>query len=320
LKECSQRLCRPCAYTCPDHPNARVFVNFYLGSTLDLCPVPASGGAACPPGLPEHIPLVATRLHEPPPPGLLPWAAVHAAKVPLKVWREGGVKEYYNLPRETKLMLSFYAPDGALEKFWHRRGERYEALKREFDAVFAPNFSVYEDSPRIEHLIQMRRSNLVAAEMARQGIAVVPDTGWYNREDLDRWADFVKESAPRAVGFSFQTVGKRHKGKAEAWKSYLAGLRYFHHRLPGDTRIIVVGVNSVKRMRGVLRVVGERPVSFLDTTSFYTARKGGVLTLNYQEPAAPLGISRDAAFFESVKVFRQRIAAAKSSAKEGVLV
>lgn len=298
--------CKLCPYVCPDRPGLPAFLAWRLGNTLELEPVRTQKGVE----FPEHLPLVATRLFEEPPADLSSWYALNAAKVSAEFWRSGGVRETYGFPPGSKVALSLYAPDRSLEKFWLRRGERYRTIKEEFDAVFAPNFSVYEDSPRMEHLISMRRSNAVAAEMAKYGIPVVPDISWYNKEDLDRWISCVEKSEISAAAFSFQTVGRSNKSSA-AWQSYLAGLRYFHQRVPEEMRIVLVGVNSLTRMAEVFRIVGERKVTFLDTLSFYTARKGGVLKAAGHERAK--GVSRDGAFFESVRIFRERLRKAKKA-------
>ncbi|WP_027719502.1 DUF4417 domain-containing protein [Desulfovirgula thermocuniculi] len=298
------RRCGRCPYVCPDRPGLAAYVNSHLGGTLELEPVAVRRAAR----LPAHLPLVATRLHERPPEGLSPWYALHAGKVSGGLWRSGGFRRAYNLPEGAGLALSLYVDDASLERFWQRRRERYGVIAAEFDVAFAPNFSVYEDAPRMEHLLNMRRSNIVAAEMTRLGIAVVPDVSWYCKEDLDRWAALAGESRVPAVAFSFQTVGRENKGSG-AWRAYLAGLRYLCGRLPAGVRVVVVGANSAEKISAVLGAVGGRDVSFLDTLSFYAARKGGVVTASGRE-RAPEGTSRDAAFFASVRAFRARLAAA----------
>lgn len=306
------RLCSSCHFICPDKPGLEAFINRHLRGTLELEPLSVKQRIE----LPEHLPLVATRLFETLPLESAPWAAVHTAKMPSKVWSFGLVREHYGLSGETKTVLGFYSPDRVLEQFWLRRGERYGMIKKEFDAAFAPNFSVYDDAPRMEHIFNMRRSNMVAAEMAAYGVAVIPDIGWYNKEDLDRWAEFTAKSNIGAVAFSFQTVGRSSKSRA-VWKSSVAGLRYFCQNVPKGIRVVIVGVNSVPRMAEVFNAAGERPLTFLDTTSFYTARKGGALKETGRDrDAKSSGMSRDQAFFKSVEVFRKRIGAAKNRALE----
>ena len=45
---------------------------------------------------------------------------------------------------------------------------------------------MYGNQPRAEHLLNFRRSLLIAAEMAAAGIPAVPNVYWYRVEDLDR--------------------------------------------------------------------------------------------------------------------------------------
>lgn len=315
FKECvpgpSCRSCRE--YLCPDKPGLEAFVAQRLGGTLELKPaaIPAIDNVE----FPEHLPLIATRLFEPFPEELSPWAVIHSAKMSRRVWGDGHIRTEYGLSESTKTILGFYAPDPVLENFWKYRGERYQMIAREFNAAFAPNFSVYEDSPRMEHIVNMRRSNLVVSEMAAQGIIAIPDIGWYNLNDLDRWITFVREAGISLAAFSFQTVGRKNKSYSAAWRSYIAGLRYFHQRIPENVRLVLIGINSPVRMKEVYRILAGRNLSFLDTNSFYTARKGGLLKESGgQKGAQSLGLSRDQAFFESIKVFRKRIELAKQQA------
>ena len=52
-------------------------------------------------------------------------------------------------------------------RFWAERKKRIVAI-RNFDAVFAPNFSVYEDAPRFEHILAIRRSQTFVKEMVAE--------------------------------------------------------------------------------------------------------------------------------------------------------
>ena len=78
-------------------------------------------------------------------------------------------------------------------------------------AVIAPNFSVYEDTPRVEHLYNIRRSIIIYNELIDYGINAIPDISWYNINDLDFWIEKLNNSECSIIAFSFQVVDVRLK-------------------------------------------------------------------------------------------------------------
>jgi hypothetical protein len=255
--------------------------------------------------VPDYIPAISAPLQEHPPDDLR-WFALHGGKVSRAVW-EGKIspREQFRLPPDSKIAFHLFIYDDFLEVFWKERRERYAILKG-FDLVFAPNFSIYEDAPRFEHLFNMRRSAIVVKEMAEEGIRVVPDVSWYCREDIDRWLEFLDSTGAEVVSFSFQVVGRGLKG-SKAWVSYLPGLRYFAQQFSG--RIVLVGVVSPERYRLAVRAAG-RPLAVLDTKSFVTARRGGMMVRGkvVRGGGRDSGKPRDVCFFEMAACIQKILA------------
>lgn len=230
--------------------------------------------------LPAHIPAISRPLRDPEAAARLEWVALHPERVvgTAGLRREcarQGVRGYFGLHPETKVALHFYAPDAVLERFWRVRRALYPALRAEFDLVFAPNFSVYEDSPRLEHLVNIKRAAIVAAELAAEGIPAVPDVGWFCREDLDRWAEWLSAAGYPAAAFSFQAVGLKNRAGG-AWKGYLAGLEYLAARLPGGVAFALVGLSSRARIAEAARILGGRRACVVNTDAFMKSRKARV--------------------------------------------
>lgn len=285
----SRGACSKCDLFCPDRPGVWRYVNEEIGGSFSLSPnviLPEFE-------TPRYMPLVTAPLQEECPDDGLEWFAIHGGKVRREVWAgDMSVYEQFHLPSNKKLALHWFVKDHHLEKFWTNRRSYIPVLK-EFNAVFAPNFSIYENSPRIEHLINMRRSAMAVSELAEAGVNVIPDVTWYRREDVDRWLEFLKATEATVAAFSMQVVGAQ-KG-CKAWVSYLAGLRYFASKFSG--RIILVGANSKQRVSEACRAAG-RSLSVVDTTSFVTARRGGIF-INGKRCKPDKRMSRDATFFAS---------------------
>jgi hypothetical protein len=234
----------------------------------------------------------------------MPMAAVHGGKymsasgrAVAKRYAQNGVRGVLNLNRETKTVLHFYVQDRTLEGFWNERKNIYSELKKEkFSFVIAPNFSVYEDSPRIEHLINIRRSIIVYNELRETGINAVPDVSWYDVRDLEKWADYIKKSNIRLFAFSFQAVGLL-KRSTNAWKGYLLGLKYLCQSVPEAIGIIIVGLSGRGRIKEVLKVTSNRKVSFINTYAFMRAKSGRT----YHSAEMQVNMTQDELVIENVR-------------------
>jgi hypothetical protein len=103
-------------------------------------------------------------------------------------------------------VLAGYGEDPLVEAFWTRRHQlTAQIAEQQWDLVLACNYSIYGNWPRTEHLINMRRSLLLAHEMTRAGITAVPNLYWYRLEDLRRLAGWAAEADPPAVAVNAQT-------------------------------------------------------------------------------------------------------------------
>ena len=299
LKCTPGRQCGACGYICPDRPGVWDAVyGKYKGLAL-----PA--GEVASPDLPPYVPVVTAPLHERAGPDELLYAAIHGGKFRAGAW-ERGIRGAAGLPGEAGVILDLYVPDEAVRSFLRNRGRWLGALRANRAASFAPNISVYEDSPRLEHLLAMKASALFALELSAAGVPVVLDVSWYEKADLDRWAAFIRESGAGCAAFSFQTVGKRHKGSS-AWKGYLAGFRYFCSLLPPGVRVAVVGAASRERLRAIAAAAGGRPLTLVDTESFVSARRGKLLYAPRRKGAPRPGseFTRDGLFRENARRVRE---------------
>lgn len=276
--------CSTCIYICPRRPGARVFLQLGLAGGELRRPADKRLVTPAHPGdIPVHLPAVADPFKKTPGAGGLPWVVVHGARFfsstgtslrPRAAAVGGNIRRWLNVDQETKVGIHFYVKDKFLEGFWWHRAEIYPLLCQ-FDLVFSPNFSVYEDSPRYEHLVNIRRSVVVYEEMLEHGIRVVPDIAWYQKTDLDNWAEYIRYSQIKFIATSAQTVGTGLHTLG-SWKGYLAGIRYLAEQLPGDVGVIIVGVSSPKKVAIAFREIAcnGRQLCFMNSQAFMMARKG----------------------------------------------
>lgn len=270
---CGQR-CGSCFALCMRRPAAAAYVKGTLGgpeiklnSNTDIKP------------LPYHIPIIPDKLEKrtisP------PLVALHAQHVFSrngeridKVYLEKGYNGHLNLNEGTKAILECYVKDRILEGMWDRRKSIYSQLKQlQLEAVISPNFSVYEDAPRIDHMHNIRRSVIMYNELLDSGINAIPDISWFNIHDLKSWCSEIVKNQIKVVSFSFQVVDVGLK-KTNEWMNSLVGFQYLCQNIPADTKIIIAGLISPLRVLEASKLCEGHSLHVLNQSAYVQARRG----------------------------------------------
>lgn len=190
------------------------------------------------------------------------------------IYRMKGYKKTLNLPKELSGIAEFYIKDRALEGFWRNRKLIYTQLKNQkFKAIITPNFSVYEDAPRSEHLYNIQRIKRVYNEMIQEGLPAILDIIWGANEDLEYWIKEINRSNIKTIAFSFMNVDTRLKA-SNAWRHYLLGYKILISRIPKDIEIIIAGISSIERVVEIKKVSRNRRVSIMHQAAWVNSRKG----------------------------------------------
>ncbi|GAB3435172.1 hypothetical protein [Flindersiella endophytica] len=180
------------------------------------------------------------------------------------------------LPPGQLALLVGYGEDPLVEAFWSRRhtGRLIEQIASQgWDLVLAPNYSIYGNWPRTEHLLNMRRSLLIAKELCDAGACAVPNVYWYRLEDLRRWATWISDTAPSAIAINLQTV--RQGGDWESWTE--PGLYWLAEHLPPNVRVILTGLSRADRIALAVRLFGRRLI-VVSQNPYQYALHGAVMT------------------------------------------
>lgn len=173
-------------------------------------------------------------------------------------------------------VLCGYGEDPLVEAFWTRRhrDRLVEGITAQgWDLILACNYSVYGNWPRAEHLLNMRRSLMLAAEFAAAGALAVPNLYWFRLEDLRRLADWVSDADPPAVAINAQTV--RENTNWDTW--LLPGLTWLSVNLPPAMPIILTGLSRADRIATAVELFGSRLVVVSQNPHQY-ALHGAVMT------------------------------------------
>ncbi|MBE8519400.1 DUF4417 domain-containing protein [Amycolatopsis sp. H6(2020)] len=192
-------------------------------------------------------------------------------------WSDGRTAaDVLQLPDTTLTVLTGYGEDPLVEAFWtarHRDGliERIAALR--FDLVLAPNYSIYGNWPRAEHLINMRRCLMIAAEFAAAGVPAVPNLYWYRLEDLQRIAGWIAETGPVGIAVNVQTVRE-----TTTWPNWaLPGLTWLSENIPAHLPVFLTGLSRQDRIETAVELFGHRLVVISQNPVQY-ALHGAVMT------------------------------------------
>lgn len=229
--------------------------------------------------LPYHIPIIPDRLEKTTiNPSLI---ALNAQNVFSRngekidnVYLERGYTKHLNLHEGTKAILECYVKDRILEGMWDKRKSIYSQLKQlQLEAVIAPNFSVYEDAPRIDHLHNIRRSVIMYNELLDSGINAIPDVSWFNIHDLKNWCSEIVKNKMKIIAFSFQVVGVGLKTSNE-WMNSLVGFQYLCQNIPSDTKIIIAGLVSPLRVLEASKLCEGQTLHVLNPSAYVQARRG----------------------------------------------
>lgn len=183
-------------------------------------------------------------------------------------------REALTLSANQLCALVGYGEDPLVEAFWTRRREVIpEIAAQGWDLVLAPNYSMYGNQPRAEHLLNFRRNLLIACEMAEAGLAAVPNVYWFRKEDLDRHLGWFEDVHPAAIACNLQTFRT-----PEDWEGMaLPGLAYLAGGLSPETKVIVTGSSRADRIVELLRLFGAR-LHLVTQNPLQYARHGAVMT------------------------------------------
>lgn len=171
-------------------------------------------------------------------------------------------------------VLVCFAEDPLVEAFWtDRRSLIPQIAAMGWDLVLAPNFSMYANQPRAEHLLNFRRNLLISTELADAGVPAVPNLYWFRKEDLDRYLSWLEDTRPPAVAINLQTFRTDEDWEVMA----LPGLSYLALGIPEDLVVIVAGSSRVERIRALVELFGPRLRLVAQNAQAY-ARHGALMT------------------------------------------
>jgi hypothetical protein len=178
------------------------------------------------------------------------------------------LRAQWGIGQDTRLLCLGNTLDGYLERLWAAQVKKdiwghLQALG--FDVATSLNFSIYLDRPRLEHLVNIKRSWLTVRRMqATSGLVPIPHMQWATILDLERQLCYAREQRFHTLALNLQMI------KRQGWDTVAAGLTIIREQAP-DIRLLFGGVASLRRMAYLAALFPT--ASFTNTTAHYLAQR-----------------------------------------------
>lgn len=183
-------------------------------------------------------------------------------------YQKRGVKQHYNIPPESKLILTFCAKDILLEQIWTHSNNwngsesfwdgvasyaGHAAINakgiRDIDASMSIEYSCFADAPRMDHVINIKRNIISAHELSKRGVPIILDAIVRTDMDLDRILTWGREQNVSWYLLNFQRT------KAVSWVTKLISHRIERILAKGGKAIVsgIANPSMIKELIGRYR-------------------------------------------------------------------
>jgi len=246
--KCPQGGCSNCGTRCWRRNDIEAWKKDIKGFSFDteVCSLPFTGE------LPGCVPQIRDNV----------WGVSHPAYViPIRRlmnlknktlgFRKHGLRHHWNIPEESKLILSFCARDDIIEYIWTRQFKAWDKDGRNFwevladyrfDAALSVDYSCFLNYPRMDHLMSMKRNIITANRLAEHGIPVILDVMIYSDEDLERFVLWGKSQGMIWYNLNFQRT------KKVPWVIDIISKRCDRiFELVPDAKIMLTGIGDAER-------------------------------------------------------------------------
>ena len=220
------------------------------------------------------------------------------------------LRPHFGIPASSQVLLINFAKDAIVERIWTAQRNVVASIAASgLDAVIAPNYSVFWTEPRMEQLINMKRSLVNFEQLQAQGVSAIPHIYWRRQEDLQRWADWIRANpSVNVISVNLQTFKS-----LDEWNFVLQGLKWLVDALPPHILFILAGKASAER---IARLKDTAPnFCLINKLPYVSAFK--LHRLVYEHGAIRKFLQLDSSpselFAENIQVFAQLVGTRPSS-------
>lgn len=151
----------------------------------------------------------------------------------------------FGLPPGTKPILQCYGSDLLIENLWPVRRKIFQQLsKLGFIAATSVNYSIWDNQPHAERLINIKRGLITFEDWQAVGVPAIPHIYWYGYKDLDAWIEWLQQNPDvLTVAINMQTMRS-----ATEWEQAIEHLAYFVAKLDRPIHFMINGPAKLTRI------------------------------------------------------------------------
>lgn len=127
----------------------------------------------------------------------------------LRFASRGALLDHFKLSENTSVILSGTDRDPSIERWWKlpdREAVTRGLARLGVSLISTPNFSLFDDVPRLDNLFNMKRIALIWSEIQREGVPCALHLNARTERDWERWIDFLNAHPEvGSVAFEFGT-------------------------------------------------------------------------------------------------------------------
>ena len=217
------------------------------------------------------------------------------------------LRERFQVAADANVLLISVNQDRYVESFWaHRDRARLAALAQlGITAISTPNFSFFDDAPRLHSVRNFWRILRAAEDIADAGMIPIPHVNALSREDWKLWAKVLRDNpAVRHVCKEFQTGLSDPERAANA----VEGLRWLQDAAGRSLHPVIVGgrrvTHRVARHFSSFTIVDSVP--FFATVKRKRILVSGASGTQVDNPTAPDELL-DALLQDNVRAYRRLV-------------
>lgn len=176
--------------------------------------------------------------------------------------------DYFELTKNTKIIVTFNVPDRILEKLWltfNNKSFRLLLKGLKADYVCSPNFSNYFDTPRYQYWRNIWRGVVMANELSELGHKIIFDVSSPLPATHQFYKSLIKKSNIKSLIFNCQTI------RLDRYKELsIARFKEFNS-LSLSIPFIINGFSTKKYISRIFSALKGRKIHFTSTSPFIRA-------------------------------------------------
>lgn len=154
--------------------------------------------------------------------------------------------------RQSKIGLLLVDRPEELHDFYNKKNWLKQITARKFDFVFSPAFSFFYNQPSCSTVANRLLVYKSVSEMVEVGIPTIPNFDWLWESDAEEYSKWIID-----CGFKYVYIPASLARAKIFFEMFLENLKKSKELLKNEVQIIIVGVNSIERIKRIETEIGS---------------------------------------------------------------